>query len=257
MQALIREKLREIERAEGVTFLHAVESGSRAWGFASPDSDWDVPFVYVRPAREYLRLDDAPRDVIKWKLDNKLDISGWDLQKALRLLAKSNQTLFEWNASPIVYMTTAVWRDVQACVDRCFSSRVGLHHYLSMARGNYREYLKGETVRLKKYFYVLRPILACHWIMDRGTPPPMRFSDLVEAELEEAVRPQVESLLARKIETGELTDGIRIDALNRYIEEQLESLQGIVAQMPSDTTKHWDELNELFQDIVNLKGESA
>ena len=256
MQALIREKLRQIERTEGVTILHAVETGSRAWGFASPDSDWDVRFVYVRPEREYLRLD-APRDMIEWQLDSELDISGWDLQKALRLLAKSNPALFEWNASPIVYRTTAAWEEVRAHIDRCFSSRAGLHHYLSMARGNYREYLKGETIRLKKYFYVLRPILACRWIMDRGTPPPMGFSDLVESVLDEAVRPQVEALLARKIGTGELTDGLRIDALNRYIEEQLESLQGTVAQMPYEPADHWNELNGLFWDILNLKGESA
>jgi hypothetical protein len=198
-----------------------------------------------------------PRDVIEWQLDSTLDISGWDLQKALRLLAKSNPVLIEWNASPIVYRTTAAWEEVGAHIDRCFSSRAGLHHYLSMARGNYREYLRGETVRLKKYFYVLRPILACHWILDRGTPPPMEFSKLVAAELDEAVRPQVESLLARKIVTGELTEGLKIDALNRYIEEQLESLQEAVAQIPCDRQRRGNELNGLFLNILDRKGESS
>jgi predicted nucleotidyltransferase len=239
-----------------VTILYAAESGSRAWGFASPDSDWDVRFVYARPEREYLRLD-APRDVIEWQLDSELDISGWDLQKALRLLAKSNPALFEWNASPIVYRTTAAWGDVRAHIDRCFSPRAGLHHYLSMARGNYREYLKEETVRLKKYFYVLRPILACRWILEKDAPPPMRFSELVEAELPRALRPQVTALLERKARAGELADGPRIDALNRYIEEQLVSLQGTLAQMPSEAREHWGELNDLFLDIVNAKEKPA
>lgn len=101
----INEELDKIERKEGVRILHAVESGSRAWGFASPDSDYDVRFVYVRPKEDYLRLDE-PKDVIEWQLDEVLDINGWDLKKALRQFAKGNVTLFEWSESPIVYRTT-------------------------------------------------------------------------------------------------------------------------------------------------------
>ena len=95
--AEINEKLDEIERKEGVRILHAVESGSRAWGFASPDSDYDVRFIYVRSKEDYLRLDE-PRDVIEWQLDEVLDINGWDLKKALRQFAKGNATLFEWRS---------------------------------------------------------------------------------------------------------------------------------------------------------------
>ena len=105
MEKLIVQKLKEVELGENVRILHAVESGSMAWGFASPDSDYDVRFIYVREANFYLRLDKT-RDVIEWQLDETLDINGWDLQKALRLLYKSNPTLFEWANSPIVYKTT-------------------------------------------------------------------------------------------------------------------------------------------------------
>lgn len=102
-ETLVREiipaKLREIEQRENVRILHCVESGSRAWGFASPDSDYDVRFVYVRPLEYYLQLGKT-RDVIEWQLDDTLDINGWDLQKALRLLHNSNPTLFEWDRSP-------------------------------------------------------------------------------------------------------------------------------------------------------------
>ena len=148
MRQIICEKLDQIEQRENVRILHAVESGSRAWGFASPDSDYDVRFLYVRPREYYLRLD-KQRDVIEWQLDDTLDINGWDLQKALRLLHSSNPTLFEWTNSPIVYRTTPVWENVRVVINQYFSSKSGLYHYLNMANSNYREFLKGETVRLK------------------------------------------------------------------------------------------------------------
>ena len=93
----IRRELTKLEQTENIRILHCVESGSRAWGFASPDSDYDVRFIYARPLPCYLRLEKT-RDVIEWQLDETLDINGWDLQKALRLLHGSNPTLFEWNS---------------------------------------------------------------------------------------------------------------------------------------------------------------
>ena len=116
-QEIIPAKLREIEAREHVRILHCVESGSRAWGFASPDSDYDVRFVYVRQPEHYLRLDKT-RDVIEWQLDDTLDINGWDLQKTLRLLHRSNPTVFEWNSSPILYKTTPEWAEISAVIDR-------------------------------------------------------------------------------------------------------------------------------------------
>lgn len=151
MEKIIQEKLDEIEYRENVRILHCVESGSRAWDFASPDSDYDVRFVYVRPKAYYLRLDNT-RDVIEWQLDDTLDINGWDLQKALRLLYRSNPTLFEWNASPIVYRTTQDWRTISAAFDAYFVQSAGLYHYLNTAKGNYRTYLREETVRIKNTF---------------------------------------------------------------------------------------------------------
>ena len=179
MEELIKSKLREIEVRENIQILHCIESGSRAWGFASPDSDYDVRFIYVRHKEFYLRLDKT-RDVIEWQLDDTLDINGWDVSKALQLLYKSNPTLLEWNSSPIVYKTTDEWKTISSVINNYFVAKSGLYHYLSTAKSNYREYLKGETVRLKKYFYVLRPLLACKWILSEGTPPPMLFSELMD-----------------------------------------------------------------------------
>lgn len=130
-------------------------------------------------------------------------INGWDLQKALRLLHSSNPTLFEWNNSPIVYKTTPEWAEISSIIGHFFQKKAGLYHYLSTAKKNYREYLKGDMVKLKKYFYVLRPILACRWILEKQTPPPMLFSTLADACLDEALVPAVTDLLRLKMETPE------------------------------------------------------
>ena len=249
MEKLIKSKLKGIEGKENIRILHCVESGSRAWGFASPDSDYDVRFIYVRPEEFYLRLDKT-RDVIEWQLDDTLDINGWDISKALTLLHKSNPTLFEWNSSPIVYKTTGQWKRISDIINRYFVAKAGLYHYLSTAKGNYREYLKGETVRLKKYFYVLRPLLACKWILAEGTPPPMLFSTLMDKYLEEAVVPDVKNLLNLKMSEPEISEGKRLDRVNGYIERSIQEIEEKIRLVPAARNDGWDELNEIFLSLL-------
>ena len=245
MRDIILENLKKIEESEGIHILMAVESGSRAWGFASPDSDYDVRFIYKRPIEDYLRLDTV-RDVIEVPINDVLDINGWDLNKTLRLLYRSNPTLFEWASSPIVYLDDGFLEVFRPILPKYFHSKNGLYHYLSMAKSNYREYLKGETVKAKKYFYVLRPILACKWILDRKSPPPMLFSELVEAELDPALKPEVDYLLDLKINAPERKIIPRIDAVNRYLDENIESLELALAKLPEEPLNDWFELNKLF-----------
>ena len=245
MEELIKLKLKEIEGRENIRILHCVESGSRAWGFASPDSDYDVRFIYVRPKEFYLRLDKT-RDVIEWQLDDTLDINGWDIYKALSLLHKSNPTLFEWNSSPIVYKTTADWNRVSKIINNYFVEKSGLYHYLSTAKSNYREYLKGETVKLKKYFYVLRPLLACKWILAEGTPPPMLFSELMNKHLDDSVKPDVLKLLDLKIYSPEITEGKRFERVNEYIDRNISDVEEKIKNIPTWEDNGWNELNELF-----------
>ena len=249
MLETINQKLKEIEERENVRILHCVESGSRAWGFASPDSDYDVRFIYVRPKEYYLRLDKT-RDVIEWQLDDTLDVNGWDLQKALRLLRKSNPTIFEWNSSPIIYKTTDEWKAVSSIIEKYFVSKSGLYHYLSTAKGNYREYLKGDTVRLKKYFYVLRPLLACKWILAEGTPPPMLFNTLMDAHLDESIKPDVEKLLEMKTTMSELGEGKRFDKLNDYLEKTIEEIEESTAALPDTQNPGWQLLNQVFLGLI-------
>jgi len=242
-------KLTEIEKNENVRIIHAVESGSRAWGFASPDSDYDVRFIYVRPTDFYLKLEKTA-DVIEWQLDETLDINGWDLQKALRLLHISNPTLFEWNNSPIVYKTTAEWSAIRAEINHYFSAKSGLYHYLHTVNSNYREYLKGETVKLKKYFYVIRPLLACKWILEQKCPPPMLFTELADVELDPDMRGIIEDLLLQKMTTSEMGEGRRIDLLNAYIDENLILLKATIDALPKEHKSDWNKLNALFLSIV-------
>ncbi len=249
MKEIIAEKLAEIEKSENVRIIHAVESGSRAWGFASPDSDYDVRFIYARPTEHYLRLEKT-RDVIEWQLDETLDINGWDLQKALRLLHTSNPTLFEWNSSPIVYKTTDEWSEIRSEINSYFLVKSGLYHYLSTANSNYREFLKGETVKLKKYFYVIRPLLACKWILDKKCPPPMLFSTLVEQTLERDMKQVIEELLTLKMNTPEMGEGRRIDVLNDYIDVNLESLKKVIDALPHEHKADWEKLNRLFLSVL-------
>ena len=253
MREKIQEQLRRIEEAENIKILLAVESGSRAWGFASPDSDYDVRFIYIRRLEDYLRLNTI-RDVIELPIDDALDINGWDLQKTLRLLHKSNPTLFEWFSSPIVYQKTEFADKFRDLMMHYFSSKKTMYHYVSMAEENYREYLKGDLIRAKKYFYVLRPVLACQWILDWGTPPPMLFSELLKAELPVELIDVVNQLLELKMNSPEVKLIKRISEINEYLDESIPRIKRAVRLLEDSLTPDWNELNQLFLQSLEWKG---
>ena len=172
----------DIEAKHDVRVLFAAESGSRAWGFASPDSDYDVRFIYVHRPDWYVGIGE-PRDVIEAMLPGDLDLSGWDLRKTLRLFLRCNLALNEWLGSPIVYAERGdLARQMRDLLPAAFRAPAGYHHYLSMAQGVFNDHLANDPVRLKKVFYVLRPLLACRWIAAAGTQPPTEFDQLVAAE---------------------------------------------------------------------------
>lgn len=245
MKAIIISRLREIEEQEQVKILHAVESGSRAWGLASPDSDYDVRFIYIRPMQEYLKLEDQ-KDFIDWELNEVLDINGWDLSKVLRHFHKSNAMMFEWANSPEVYYTTDQWKQIRINAETYFSCKASMYHYYGTANKNYNEYLKDDMVKYKKYFYVLRPILACRWIEERQCPPPVLFSELADEVLEIPMKKIVANLVQVKAEMAEADQGIRIDALNGYITEKLDYYKRRIALMKDDRKTDWTLLNRSF-----------
>lgn len=242
--------MKQLQEQENIRILLAVESGSRAWGFASEDSDYDVRFVYVRPKEEYLRLD-RRRDVIELPINDDLDISGWDLDKTLRLLHKSNPTVFEWFSSPVIYLEDSGFcRRFRPLLEKYFSSKRGLYHYLSMAESNCRDHLRGGTVKLKKYFYVLRPLLACRWIIEVGTPPPMLFSELADAMLDEALKPDVDRLLMLKQQSNEIREIPRIDRLDQYLDEGIAKVKEHLSGLSRDLVPDWSDLNQVFLEAL-------
>lgn len=242
--AQIRNKLEEIEREENVQVILAVEAGSRAWGFAAPDSDYDVRFIYVRKPEDYVKLDPV-RDVIEWQLDDVYDISGWDLQKALRLMHNSNPAVQELCNSRIVYKENELAEPFRQLAEEHFLQKRALYHYLSMTRRPYDRHLSGESVYTKKYFYALMPLLAAKWVADRHTSPPMSFDELVRAELEPELIPAVEALLKLKRETPDLGRGPKIMELDAYINEQMKLVQA-EADKAEDSKNDWGKLEEFF-----------
>ena len=249
IQKEINDKLNEIEEKENVRILHAAESGSRAWGFASPDSDYDVRFVYVRKKEDYLRLDEA-KDTIDWQLDEVLDINGWDLKKALKQFARGNATLFEWSDSPVIYRTTQDWARIIAVSQQYFSEKSAIYHYYGTANNTYHEYLQGETVRYKKYFYALRPLLAAGYIETYHEAPPVLFDELLKQELSPELRLAIDELIEVKKRTTEKELNPQLPVIRDFIEAELVRQKAIADGLPDDHNKDRAALNELFLDLL-------
>lgn len=222
----IKKLLSEIEKEENVYIFYACESGSRAWGFPSTDSDYDVRFLYINPFKWYLSIDEG-RDVIERPISDRIDLSGWDIKKALKLFRKSNPPLLEWLQSGIIYVEkssiVARWRKL---IPEFYSPIACLYHYLHMAQGNFRDYLRGDQVWTKKYFYILRPILACLWIECELGPVPMGFEILADKIIQSAdLKSEVAKLLKRKREGEELSWGPQITIINTFIETEINRLE--------------------------------
>ncbi|WP_428225092.1 nucleotidyltransferase domain-containing protein [Flavobacterium sp.] len=178
MQTKLRNKLHEVALEKNVEILYAVESGSRAWGFASSDSDYDIRFIYKHDLAYYLSLWEQA-DTIEFMTVDKLDGSGWDLRKTVRLLAKSNAPLLEWLYSPVVYYeNTATIAPLRALAADCFSPIACLHHYLGTTK-KFMDACNQDQVKLKSYFYALRTALAGTWIIEKNSFPLVAFKELL------------------------------------------------------------------------------
>ncbi len=224
VEAIIIDKLRHIEGDFGVRVLFAIESGSRAWGFPSPDSDYDVRFVYAHAPDWYLSLTPG-RDVVELPIEGDWDINGWDIRKALNLLLKPNPVLLEWLSSPIRYRwDERVCAALTALSVRTAFGEACVHHYRNLAQGQWDKHV-GESaeVNYKKYFYILRPALAIHWTRSNpGTTPPMNLQSLVEGlPLPPEMVLEIESLLRLKAQAKEIGVGQRVAVIDAYIADQI------------------------------------
>ncbi|WP_338458658.1 nucleotidyltransferase domain-containing protein [Pantoea sp. Nvir] len=233
MRARVRAVLAQTEAEHDVQIVFACESGSRGWGFASPDSDYDVRFLYVHKPEWYLRVE-SPRDVIEKPVDAELDVCGWEWRKALGLLKRANPTLIDWLDSPVIYQQDEeLMADLRAMGDRFFSPERARWHYRSMAHKNFHHYLQSDEVRLKKYFYVLRPLLAVRWIEAGKGAPPMRFDRLLEGTVQAGpLLEDIAELLSAKQRAGEAQFGPRRPVLHAFIEHELTRAEVTLAPPP-------------------------
>jgi predicted nucleotidyltransferase len=252
----ILERLSAAESDHGVRVLYACESGSRAWNFASPDSDYDVRFLYVHSPDWYLSFDVERRpDVIEYPIVDDIDCSGWDVRKALYLFTRTNGALLEWLHSPIRYLERgSLAQELRQLAPRAVNITALCYHYSHMARRNAREYLFQSQVRLKKYFYVLRPLLAIRYVESGAGVPPVRFEDLVEAVAPEHLRTSIAALLNLKRATPELGLGDPVPEINSFIEAELDrhgaAFSGQGRPDLLDGSEVRAELNSIFRRAV-------
>ncbi|MBX3265876.1 MAG: nucleotidyltransferase domain-containing protein [Acidobacteria bacterium] len=248
----IKSELARLETEHDIKILLAVESGSRAWGFASQDSDWDVRYIYIHKLDWYLRIDQY-KDSQEEILPNDIDLSGWELRKAFRLFRKSNPPMLEWLRSPIIYreqFSTA--EKLRELSEKYYNPRSCMYHYLSMAKGNFNEFLTDrELVKIKKYFYVLRPVLACEWILNEKSFPPMEFDRLVDSQVKDPqVRTAIDNLLERKMAGEELREEPKIDVLNELLAAKIKYFSELVGEIDTVDKPQTETLDDLFRETL-------
>ena len=203
--------LRCIEQEHEVKILLAVESGSRAWGFESANSDWDVRFIYVHNPKWYFKVEEQ-RDVIEHMYDDDVDLVGWELRKTLRLFRRSNPSLLEWFNSPIVYQVNEYFaKRIHEVEEEYFNPIKTMYHYNHIYNKDNERYLQKKRYPMKRFLYYLRGILACKWIESHNSLPPVLFKELIDETIDnEQIRTKVEELVNIK-KTGEGSDMLTVD----------------------------------------------
>jgi uncharacterized protein len=253
VHAEIMQRLARAEAEHGVRILLAVESGSRAWGFASPNSDYDVRFIYAHEARWYQAVDlEERRDVIEYPIVDDIDLNGWDLRKALRLFWKSNPAFVEWIQSPIRYIERGDFgMQARRLLPSAYSVESGIYHYRSMAKSTERAHLREAQVSLKKYFYALRPLLSVLWLERYAAPAPIELEKLLHLIDDRAeLRAAIDDLLERKRAAPESWVGDAVPAIGDFVTEQLARLETMATAVERKASA-LPGLNALFHAVLD------
>jgi uncharacterized protein len=247
--AAIDRRLDGVETSERVTIPWAIESGSRAWGFPSPDSDYDCRFLYVRRLGDYL----SPwgrRDVIETELDKVFDVNGWDLAKALRLLVKGNGTLTEWLRSPIVYRGDPGFHaELLALAEQVTDRALLGKHYRHVGL----QHLAVTNPSLKRFFYALRPAAVLHWLRahpDRVVPPMEMTAALEDGGAPADVRDACAALIALKAGTREAGDGEVPDVLRRFVDRELAEAEQFETAERCDSDRARELCEAFFERVL-------
>ena len=253
MKAKILQRLSEIESRYDVKVLLAVESGSRAWGFASKDSDYDVRFVYVHRKEWYLKLIEG-RDVIEeLDPDGVMDFAGWDLKKALLLMGKGNCGFAEWLNSPTIYRKDEEFFQKMNTLQKDYFRKISaVNHYYHMAMNHNKRYLEKRGCEMKRFMYHLRGLLAAKWAAIHGTYPPVLFEELMEKMVEEEnIKNEIGKLVELKRESREHNTTIVNDDLVNYANWIAAEIESMLGSFPEDKTQDYKKLDDFFLNILN------
>lgn len=235
----ILQALQEIERLKQIKILYACETGSRAWGFPSPDSDYDVRFIYKHEKDWYLQLGQR-KDTVEI-MNGELDITGWDLRKGLILLKKSNTALIERFQSPIVYRNPRGFRDdFSALIREYYSARAVYFHHYFLAIKFWEEMKDQQQFKLKSYFYLLRSLLSCNWIINDGSVPPMHIDGLMKYISDED-RAMIRELIQLKADKNE-----------SYIHESTKEQRGLITGLLKANENKGETLPVCREDFSKL-----
>ena len=247
---IILNELKELEKKANIKILFAVESGSRAWGFESKDSDYDVRFVYVRPLEWYMSISKR-KNTLEVMINEDLDFAGWDLNKAVELLAKSNPPLGEWLNSSIVYTEKDnIIAEFDKLFDKYLRENALVYHYLSMASKDMETLREKREIKLKKYFYMLRSLLASKWVMLYHEKPPILLSELLTLVKNEAIQREVDKLLEIKKAGDESTKIVGNEIINEFIFDTKKEVEKMVKEIPNSKNTDLKFLDKFFLDKV-------
>lgn len=254
MEEKIRKYLSELEKSKGIEILLACETGSRAWGFPSPDSDFDVRIIYKHEKDWYLSLVEKKDSIDIFLDNNEIDISGWDLRKSLRLLWKSNPPLLERIQSPIVYKSDEEFvAGMKVIAQKTYSRIATLHHYLSMGKKIFSEVTASDQYKLKKFFYALRASVACLWILEKKAIPPIEFGKMLDGlDLPGHLVKKILELIDLKSTKSETFFHKGEQELILFMKSSLTRAENESKGLPASKGK-MDELNNFFRKTLDDK----
>lgn len=249
MEQQIQQLLSQIELEKDIQILFACESGSRAWGFPSPDSDYDIRFIYRHKLDWYFSIVDGKDNIVRMP-NELLDASGWDIKKVLHLLYKSNASIFEWLQSPILYRKEEAFvNELINLSKNYFLPKKIAYHYLGIATGMLKKEFQEDQVKIKKYFYVLRPVLAAKWAIQKQTPPPILFQDLLVLVDQKLVVKNIQRLLKKKEIAVEGERINRIPFLDEFINKEMEQCEQALKEI-SKSENDKEALNHFYRRVV-------
>lgn len=253
MKNIIMNKLTELENNHSIRILYACEAGSRAWGLHSANSDYDVRFIYVHPPSYYLSIDPVgigkKKDVMDIPINQSIDLHGFELTKALRLFRKSNPNLLEWLHSEVIYNKAFHTIDEMLKIESTvFQEKACIHHYMNMAKRNYRIMEEKKDYEVKRYVQIIRPILICMWITRHHYFPPMQIDLLINKLTEPGS--ERESII-KLIDAKKGQYNYTIDYLHLFIVRELNNIEqsiGEVTTTPSISIT--EKLDDIFRETL-------